>query len=172
MSNTTDLLLRQATASTFEELAFLYPEDADARDAIAVDSSPSDADSPIASAAVDFHGPLRGRLVLRVSARLLPVIAANMLGEQESQFTPLQRDALGEIANVVCGNLLPALAGADAVFRLDAPQWRGSGTDARDGDRPYADATLNIEGGSAKVELFVFTGREWLASRRPAHATA
>lgn len=164
MSNITDQLLRQATASTFEELAFLFPED---------ECSESQLEAPLdATVTVDFHGPMRGRLVLRVSSCLLPAIAANMLGEEESHKVPLQRDALGEMTNVVCGNLLPALAGADAVFRLDAPQWRTDAIDAREGDAPIATTVFGIEEGRVDAQLFVFSGREWLDTVRSPHVVA
>ncbi len=164
MSNTTEQLLRQATVSTFEDLAFLFPEE---ECVVSEDEAPLDA-----VVAVEFHGPMRGRLVIRASSSLLPAIASNMMGEDESQHMPMQRDALGEIANVVCGNLLPMLAGSDAVFRLDAPQWRADAAEARDGDAPIAQVCFGVEDGRAQAELYVFTGREWLAAIRPEHASA
>lgn len=164
MSNTTEKLLRQATVSTFEDLAFLFPEEECQR---------NDDDTPLdAVVAVDFHGLMRGRLVIRASAELLPVIASNMMGEDESQHMPMQRDALGEIANVVCGNLLPKLAGSEAVFRLDAPQWRANATDARDGDVPIARVCLRLDVGCAQTELYVFMGRERLLAVQTEHAAA
>jgi len=164
MSNTTEQLLRQATISTFENLAFLFLED---DGAVAADETPPDA-----AVAVDFHGPMRGRLVLRTSSSLLPVIASNMMGEDEAQHVPMQRDALGEIANVVCGNLLPMLVGAEAVFRLDAPHWGTGTTDARSGDAPVSSVSFDVGDGRAQAELYVFTGRDWLDAARPTHATA
>ncbi len=164
MSNTTEQLLRQATISTFENLAFLFLE---VDGAMAADEAPLDA-----AVAVDFHGPMRGRLVLRTSSNLLPVIASNMMGEDEAQHMPMQRDALGEIANVVCGNLLPMLVGVEAVFRLDAPHWRTDTADARSGDAPVSRVSFDVEDGRAQAELYVFTGRDWLDAARLAHATA
>lgn len=156
MSNTTEHLLQQATASTFEELAFLFLE---------TECTEEQHEAPLdAVVTVNFHGPVHGRLTVRATSALLPVIAANMLGEEQAQFVPLQRDALGEVANVVCGNLLPLVAGAAAVFRLDAPQWM---TDAdavtRDGDAPVASASFGVDEGRVVTELFMFTGRGALA---------
>ncbi len=152
MSTTTDQLLRRATASTFEDLAFLFLED---------DCTDEQLAAPLdAVVAVEFHGPARGRIVVRVSASLLPLIAANMLGEEQARHTPLQRDALGEVANVVCGNALPLLAGAEAVFRLDAPHWVADEPTARDQDAPDATVTCGVDEGRVQVQLFVFAGRE------------
>jgi CheY-specific phosphatase CheX len=143
-------LLRRATSSTFEDLAFLVLED---------ECTEAQAAAPLdAAVAVEFHGPVRGRLVLRVSSSLLPVIAANMLGEEQARHVPLQRDALGEVANVVCGNLLPLVAGAEAVFRLSAPEWLTEATVSRPGDEPDASLTCGAEDGRVDARLFVFGG--------------
>lgn len=167
MSTTTDQLLQRATVSTFESLAFLFAEDECSAEQLA---APLDG-----MVSVEFHGPMRGRLVLRVSASLMPAIAANMLGDDESHLVPLQRDALGEMTNVVCGNLLPLLAGSDAVFRLDAPQWRGADqsafgteTDARSGDMPVSTVTLGVDDGRVETQLFVFSGHEVISQVRSA----
>ncbi len=158
MSTITDQLLRRATASTFEDLAFLFPDD---------ELSEAQANAPLDIAVrVEFHGPVRGRLVLRVSSTLMPAIAANMLGEEQAQYTPLQRDALGEVANVICGNLLPLIAGADAVFRLDAPSWPADRGSARGDDRPLASLVLGVDDARAEVSVFVFSGHELLDSER------
>jgi CheY-specific phosphatase CheX len=148
MPSTTAQSLRRATASTFESLAFLFLE---------AECSEAQAAAPLdAAVSVDFHGPVRGRLTLRVSSSLLPVIAANMLGEEQSRQVPLQRDALGEVANVVCGNALPLIAGADAVFRLDAPRWMADEAVARDGDAPAATVLAGAEDGRVQAVLFLF----------------
>jgi CheY-specific phosphatase CheX len=150
MSNTTDPSLRRATASTFEDLAFLFlePECTEEQAAAPLD----------AATAVTFHGPVHGRLTVRVSSCLLPSIAANMLGEEASRQIPLQRDALGEVANVVCGNALPLIAGAEAVFRLDAPQWVADDPVAREGDVPASVVTFGADDGRVEVALYLFDG--------------
>jgi len=61
------------------------------------------------------------------------------------------RDALGEVANVVCGNLLPEIAGRDAVFRLDAPRaFDGAGCGH---GTPAAALSLGVDGGRAELAL-------------------
>ncbi len=157
MSIITDQLLRQATVSTFESLAFLFAEDECTEEQRAA--------SVAGSVSVEFHGPMRGRIVLRVTESLMPAIAANMLGDDEAHLIPLQRDAIGEMSNVVCGNLLPLLAGTEAVFRLDAPQWRAHNLPAEDsrlGDAPISTVVLGMDDGRVEVQLFVFTGHDAL----------
>jgi CheY-specific phosphatase CheX len=149
MSNTMERSLSQTTAATFEDLALLFP---DAELTPEQDAMPFDV-----TVSVDFRGPLTGRLVLRASECVLPAIASNMMGEDESKQAPLQRDALGELANVICGNVLPNIAGAEAVFHLAAPRVHSVGeTLSRDEDAPRARVTFGIEDGRVEAQLFMF----------------
>ncbi|HEY7494867.1 MAG TPA: chemotaxis protein CheX, partial [Candidatus Tectomicrobia bacterium] len=102
--------LFQAAVLTFEELCFLFPD--------------SELQELQRHATVDvavrvaFSGPFRGYLLIKVCGGLLPMLAANMLGQANAPPEEQQHDALGEVANVVCGNLLPRIAGAKEVFQL------------------------------------------------------
>jgi CheY-specific phosphatase CheX len=108
-----EAVLTQVAARTFEDLCFLYPMPllSDEQRNAAVDASMS----------VRFAGPLRGRLVVRLCGGMLELLASNMLGDANGD-AHMQRDALAEVANVVCGNLVPLIGGSDAEFSLDAPQ--------------------------------------------------
>ncbi len=149
MSSTTVQSLSRATTATFEELALLFPEH---------ELSPEQAAAPLdVAVSVEFRGPLRGRLVLRASSTILSSIAANMLGDDASRERPLQRDALGEIANVICGNVLPAIAGVEAVFHLAAPYvHEGVEVVSRDNDAPSASVMVGVEDGRAEAVLYLF----------------
>ena len=68
MSSTTVRSLSRATTATFEELALLFPE---------TELSPEQAAAPLdVAVSVDFRGPLTGRLVVRASSCILPVVAS------------------------------------------------------------------------------------------------
>lgn len=150
MSSTTAQSLQRATTATFEELALLFPE---------TELSPEQAAAPLDMAvSVEFRGPLTGRLVVRASQCILPAVAANMLGAEASQQLPLQRDALGEIGNVICGHVLPLIGGADAVFNLAAPQFIEDGhLPQRDADAPSARVQIGVEDGRAESILYLFS---------------
>jgi hypothetical protein len=75
-----------------------------------------------AAVSVEFEGPFSGKLLLRVCGGLLPIITTNMLGEEKVPSKKLQYDALGEVANVICGNMLPAIGGSKHVFHVSAPK--------------------------------------------------
>lgn len=153
MPNTTVQSLSRATTATFEELALLFPES---------DLSAEQAAAPLdVAATVEFRGHARGRLVLRASSVILPEIAANMLGHEASQQASLQRDALGEIGNVICGNVLPDIAGAAAVFYLSAPiLHEGHEILWRDDDAPVARLQFGVEHGRVEALLYLFAVRD------------
>lgn len=136
--------LYQAAALTFEELGFLFPnEDLEpGQQTAAVDGLVS----------VDFQGPFNGSLILRVCGDILPTLAANMLGEDESPTIALQHDVLGELGNVVCGNALPLIAGREVVFRLSPPCVLSTSPVL---ENAAAQTQIGLEEGRADVFLFV-----------------
>src|SRR5438552_4102362 len=100
--------LFHAAAATFEDLAFQLPMP---------DGGSRQPDRQVV-AIVDFRGPFAGRLELGLSESMLPTVAANMLGQIDPPPIAEQHDALGELANVICGNLLPEIAGTGPVFLI------------------------------------------------------
>ena len=143
--------LRSATISTFEELALLMADVADAADG---------GGAPLAGGVrVGFEGPLRGALTVRVTADVLDAVAANMLGRAVPSGDPLCRDALGELANVLCGAVLPSLAGRRAEFLLSPPAWLGAAPVPPPAGGVLEDAvTLPLETGRAEVTLHLTGG--------------
>lgn len=114
MSSWLETRLFRATARTFEDLGFILPS-FDLNDAQRLARSD-------AAVEITFRGRFSGRLVLTVSGPILPVMAGNMLGEDESKMPrETQLDALGELANVICGNVLPEIAGDRETFFLTPP---------------------------------------------------
>jgi hypothetical protein len=100
--------LRRAAISTFEQVAFLLLEPDDSMIIDTVD----------AERVVEFSGPPDGYLALRVGGGILPGIAGNMLGYGEAPSRETQLDALGELANMICGSVAPLLGTSDTLFRL------------------------------------------------------
>ena len=107
--------LRQSAEETFANLAFMFITE-DAPDG-------SEPKPPWLAVTLSFSGPLNGRLSMRVSSEVPAPLAANMLGlaDDESPTAEQQQDALRELLNVICGNMLPILAGSDEVFDVGAP---------------------------------------------------
>jgi CheY-specific phosphatase CheX len=113
-----DETLQQVAEDTFASMAFLFPafDEADA---------PSDSDAAGRVAAeVDFTGPMCGTLTIDLGEGVLVPLAANMLAidEPDRPSAEQQFDALKELLNVICGNLLPQIGGDRSVFNVGAPR--------------------------------------------------
>ncbi len=114
MSSDVNQLLHDIAASTMEELCFMFEE--------------PDMDEELFHlkngkvSIIKFTGPFSGTMVLKASGDLLEAIGVNMLGEDELT-EEQKRDALGEVSNVICGNVLPNISGSKKdVFDLASPE--------------------------------------------------
>ena len=133
--------LRRAAEDTFANLAFMFPagEAGEGQGEV----------SAWRAVALSFTGPLNGKLAMKVSDDLPVPIAANMLGlDDETPTAEQQADALRELLNVICGNMLPILAGSEEVFDVGAPAIvDAAGFEIQDPIR------LWLEGGVAELSL-------------------
>ena len=79
---------------------------------------------------------------------MLPQLAANMMGIPEgTEPTPEQQtDALKELGNIICGNILPGIAGTTAEFSIAPPEII---TD----DRPAPEAITAPQLASTRIKL-------------------
>lgn len=109
------------------------------------------------AAKVSFNGPFTGTLAMFISSEILPEMTANMLGFENSNDTTIdmQHDALKELINVICGNLLPAIAGKEAVFNVETPVIIPNASDFIKDREPVAVARLPLEQGQCDLLLFV-----------------
>ena len=139
--------LSQVAVETFEKLAFMFafPEDED----------PGEQVEALVSASVVFSGPFSGQVIIHISKAVLPELAANMLGlDDESDVTvDQQHDALKEALNVVCGNLLPVIAGRQHIFNMKMPQIL-SRDEIPESD-PVSEVRLEFDEGECKVAIYV-----------------
>jgi len=142
MSKKLETELYKAAAMTFEELSFLLPTPE-------IDEQQLNAQVE-AAVSVDFEGPFSGKLLVKVYGGLLPILAANMLGEEEVTSRTQQYDALGEIANVICGHMLPGIAGSKDIFHVSPPRMAES-IDLP----PMAEVQVGLGLGRADLLLFV-----------------
>jgi CheY-specific phosphatase CheX len=151
MNKRLETILASVAEQTLAELAFLFsmPDDEAARHV----------SSALVASSVEFSGPFSGIFALAVSANMLPAIASNMLGLDEGDTAPLpeqQRDALKELTNVVCGNLLPRVAGTQAVFKIEGPRIvEPRAIENTGGEDPVARTRLILEEGRAEFALFI-----------------
>jgi CheY-specific phosphatase CheX len=139
-----DAPLAEVATRTLEEMCFFF--------AMPLLSDEQREAKTDAAMSVRFRGPMSGQLVVRMCGGVLPMLASNMLGDADGSPT-MQRDALGEVANVVCGNLLPIIGGPSDVYVLDAAQ--PTVVLERSSVAPVASVQLGLED-SGRADLFLF----------------
>ena len=100
---------------TLEKLAFLF--------AFPDDDRVNDGPAPAMTGRVDFNGHFSGELIMRISHSAVTELAVNMLGlDDDCEIAASeQQDAFMEMLNVICGNLLPAIAGDKVEFNIGPP---------------------------------------------------
>lgn len=135
--------LQQVTEQTFESLAFILP--ADEGQAFTPDDC--------LAADIAFSGPCNGQLRLQMPAQMLSSLAANMLGLDEEPSAAQQHDACGELLNVICGNLLPVMAGAEAIFSVLSPQVPASAP--LPPGPPTSHALVCLDEGTVAISLYL-----------------
>ena len=127
---------------------------------------------PAETSFVDFDGPFSGLLVVSASQCLLVELAANMLGEEDSTRCTVdqQYDALKELTNVICGNLLPILAGTKAIFRVGTPVITGPDLPLPDTETQIliGQTNLFVDQGNFQVRLYVDEKAPVVADLSPA----
>ena len=71
-----------------------------------------------------YSGGMTGSISLIVPDDVCPEIAANVLGKDpdDAIVAAQSADALKEVLNVLCGNILTAVAGESPVFDLSVPE--------------------------------------------------
>ncbi len=101
--------------------------------------------------AVKFHGDRDGTVMLNISPELLPVITENFMGDHETPSEERQLHALGEVANTICGNMIPMIFGKSLAIRLDAPEYIAF----RSIRKSAGDIRLEFDEGHADVSLYL-----------------
>jgi hypothetical protein len=139
-----DAPLAEVATQTLEEMCFFY--------AVPLLTDEQREAAPEAAMSVRFRGPMSGQLIVRFAGGMLPLLATNMLGDAEGSLA-MQRDALGELANVVCGHLLPLIGGSADVYTLEAAQ--PTVVLERSSVEPAAHVQLGLEE-SGRADLLLF----------------
>ncbi len=85
-------------------------------------------------ASMGFKGAVTGALELVAPVEFARQLAANALGiDEEDEQMDAAGDALRELLNMLCGQLLTTLGGAEPVFDLTIPEVVSCGLEAWDG---------------------------------------
>ncbi|NLX58397.1 MAG: chemotaxis protein CheX [Phycisphaerae bacterium] len=147
MTTRYDQVLQDVAAEAFSTLGFMFPMD----EGDSADAGPL-ADPVVAE--VCFSGPQSGALKVAVEPQLPAVLATNMTGADDQAPAEQQLDAFKEMANVICGNILPRIAGQEAVFDVHPPEICRQDAPGP-GGQCVAQAGLLLDGGRVEVSLFL-----------------
>ena len=119
-------ILSTAAADAFGDLGFLLVEP---------DVPPGDAsqtavpdDTPVATAQIALHGTVAGSLMVQVTGGVLEALATNMLALDSAPDEPTQRDALGELVNVLVGRVVADLEFVGFEMHMGLPEVSGGNT--------------------------------------------
>jgi CheY-specific phosphatase CheX len=127
-------VLFEVITGVLETQAFMFADECPAGDLETESAS-------FLHASMTFEGPVRGRIGVMAPVEFCVALAASMLGVEPEEGAAAEgaADALKELLNVVCGQVLTTLHGADPVFRLSIPA-------AEEADRTGWDAARSREG--------------------------
>lgn len=149
MSSDIRRILLDVSSQVFEMSAFMAvfpPEMVD-----------SDKEFPSIAASIDFSGPMKGRLILAVSPDIMPPLVTSMLGldEDDTVSDASKRDALLEVLNMMCGNVLTGIHGVKPVFNLRPPVLISSeeAQEALSTVPPESHVTVSVENTRADIIL-------------------
>jgi len=115
----------------------------------------------IAKVFIRFSGPFSGTLYVTVPCEIVPQLAQNMLGLEDGECTEsMQHDALRELLNVICGNLLPRLAGPEPVFDLSTPDVSIEDCSVEQDQKDDPDVKVRLPLEEGWIEIALVTDRE------------
>ena len=109
--------LLELAARVFQEAAFCFIEPLDGGVSL---------DDELLVASISFTGKVQGRLHIAAPPDLAAIVAANLLGLEpdEESVLELRNGALGELLNMVAGQLFHECLGADNDTQLGLPETR------------------------------------------------
>ncbi len=146
MTEKIEKIMKRVIIETLEQLAYVFSSPEDEMDLLTPDSM---------AVTVDFSGPFSGQLTMKTTTLVVLELTANMLGIDEEEITlEQQSDALKETVNILCGNLLPAIAGDQDIFNINAPKIIDS-EEIEEPEKAFSKAYLSIDDEMCVVYLFV-----------------
>ena len=149
MKTQVEKFLIESTVKTLEDLCFMYqePELKDAQENL-----PLEAAAEVKYRSDDFTG----KLVIETRGGLFSAIATNILSI-DNPSTKQKKDALGEMANIICGNVVPSLGEGGREYKIEAPRSLNKDDLLKEElrEEPVAAITLNFNDGRVDIKLFV-----------------
>lgn len=142
--------IQNIALNTFEVTCFMFP-----LDEWEIEEEVLESPNHVVRSIVKFDGAADGGIVINPSESLLTAIAGNMLGIDD----PSNEDkegALCEIANIICGNLVPLFAKNDKICVIRPPRLAEE-TENLDVLFPgYFKETVSLHLDEGSVEITIF----------------
>lgn len=109
-------VLMEVLNDVLERFAFMFVE-------LSGNKELNDCNSPIYSTSIRFKGPESGSITFYAGKNFCAELAANILGTDLENAPPdAEKDALKELTNVSCGELVAELYGETEVIDLTVPE--------------------------------------------------
>ena len=140
--------MSRVSIETLEQLAYMFSSPSEKNEMLTPDAT---------VASVPFSGPFSGRLTIKIDTSPVLELVANMLGIDENEIDSEQKsDAIKETLNILCGNLLPEIAGNQEIFHIKTPRII-SKEELIEGEKEeaFAATTLSIDDEMCSIYLFV-----------------
>lgn len=145
--------MQEAAYTTFEVTCYMFPVAESELEDMGIDTNVTD--SEMVTAVVTFEGAAEGAMFISANEDLYHALAVNMLGENSAESE--EKDAaLCEIANIVCGNIVPFFAHDAEICKIHPPEISGSGQEKRFQQEGFQDEKLRVflDEGIADILLF------------------
>lgn len=145
--------MKEAAYSTFEITCYMFPVEESELEDMGIDTCVNESD--MVTSVVTFRGAAEGAMFISANEDLYHALAENMLGENTA--VKEERDAaLCEIANIVCGNIVPYFAHDDEICKINPPEISDSGLKKIYKDDVYRVESLRafLDEGIADISLF------------------
>lgn len=106
--------LSATISEVIEELALVMVEEPETRPEF----------SPDTVAWIEVTGSITGQIIVRCRKELGILLASNLLGidPEDAQAQEKASDAIGEMLNVICGNLITNFFGVEKTFNVSIPR--------------------------------------------------
>lgn len=115
MNSTLNEHIHQLALQTFESMCFMFEMDPDFDEDVAVATEYQDA------SIIRFDGDVNGGMLILATPDLRHAAAVNMLGTDEIT-EQHKKDACFELANIICGNIVPLLNKNDGISFIQSPR--------------------------------------------------
>ena len=148
MNDKVSKTMSRVAIETLEQLAYIFSSPSDEIDMLTPNAT---------VASVPFSGPFSGRLMMKIATLPVLELVANMLGIDENEIDSEQKfDAVKEILNILCGNLLPEIAGNQDIFNIKIPYIISKEELIEsENEEVFAATTLSIDDEMCSIYLFV-----------------